>query len=149
MSDFLRLLALMLSTQDNHATAWPCYQVQQKRRIWGMQREYSEGWAWVHQNDFDVQVDDDVEMQRYIFEEMGEEYTPNERYVPEQLGWHKVYYVDTWEVVTVHLTQVAAERYINANRHNLKDPRVFVGSQHRCPEWQELIRSILSFIEER
>lgn len=52
---------------------------------------------------------------------------------------HGLYiYVD----VCAHLTEEAANLYIEQNRHNLREPRTYVKSAHRCHELIGLIEGI-------
>lgn len=56
--------------------------------------------------------------------------------------WEEVGYVDTWETVQSFFTRQGADWYIEKNRHNLEEPRIYVDSAHRNEEWQ-LIREYL------
>ena len=47
-------------------------------------------------------------------------------------------YVD----VCAHLTEEAANLYIEQNRHNLREPRIYVKSAYRCHELIGLIEAI-------
>lgn len=53
----------------------------------------------------------------------------------EWLEGESVGYTMIWEFVTCCFSQVAAQSYIDANRHNLKEPRIYVASAYRNPEW--------------
>jgi len=53
----------------------------------------------------------------------------------ESRGWERVGYIDRWRFVVACFTREAAERYIEENRHNLTEPRVWVWSAHRNREW--------------
>jgi hypothetical protein len=44
-------------------------------------------------------------------------------------------YVDRWRFVTAAFTRKACQEYIEANRHNLTDPRVYVATAYRNREW--------------
>ncbi|MFH1833909.1 MAG: hypothetical protein ABH877_02700 [bacterium] len=143
-----------LRTQDTLATAWPLYRVEQRKRISGIDQQFDH-------LDFEWHFSDDHEL-RYSNEEVREaiaegvdlmcSVTLSPEQVatldPEEHGYEKVYYIDTREVVTAHFTMAAAEEYISANRHNLASPRVFVTSQHRCPEWQAVTKFLLAIEEE-
>jgi len=147
VSEFLEQLAEELRTQDNLATAYPLYCVQQKRRIVGMDPQFDFlDFEW-HSCDHEYRYSND-EIQEIIREDIAREEDMDVKDVevfdrnPEDYEWEQVYYVDIWEFVCAHLTMKAANRYIDENRHNLKDPRVYVTSQHRCPEWQEAVRHL-------
>jgi cell division ATPase FtsA len=47
-------------------------------------------------------------------------------------------YIIKWEYVTAHLTKKAAELFIEENKHRYNELRIFVNSQYRCKEWNEL-----------
>ena len=53
--------------------------------------------------------------------------------------YEKIYYLLRWRFVCAHFTEAAAEAYIVQNSHNLTDPRVYVTSQSRCYEWQDVM----------
>lgn len=44
--------------------------------------------------------------------------------------------------VCAHLTREAAQLYIDQNRHNLREPRIYVKSMYRCHEMIGLITAI-------
>ena len=47
-----------------------------------------------------------------------------------------------YEDVCAHLTREAAQLYIDQNRHNLREPRIYVKSMYRCHEMIGLITAI-------
>lgn len=57
-------------------------------------------------------------------------------------------YIERWEFVTAHLTEKAAHLYIQQNKHNMTEPRVYVSSQHRCHEFNQLIDLLMAKGEE-
>jgi hypothetical protein len=115
-----------LKTQDNLATAHPLYVVQEQREIAGMDLKYAERWKW-HSEDHEYCYSDD-EIQAAIQVDVEDEFG-------EAVS-------DCDEHVTVHLTMKAAQRYLEENRHNLAKPRIFVESQYRCHEWNELVDAL-------
>jgi hypothetical protein len=58
-----------------------------------------------------------------------------------------------WRNSTVYVniqpffTEKAAQEYINANRHNLVEPRIYVESGYRNYEWQA-VRTLLKTMED-
>lgn len=56
----------------------------------------------------------------------------------EPEGWMRVAYVDMWELVQPFFTRAGAEAFIAANKHRLTDPRIYVDSAYRNPEWQAM-----------
>lgn len=111
----IKAIAQRLETQDNAATAHPVFVVQERERIWDVTSDYADGIIW---------LDDE-----------GEEHEPEEG-VNLPAGFSEVGYLDRWDFVVACFTRAAAERYIEENRHNLRDPRVWVASAHRNKEWQ-------------
>lgn len=110
-----------LRTQDHLATAYPAYTVEQKEKIWGVDPGLDDcEVAWTYDG-----CDDGP-----VYEEPPYD-TP---------GLREVYYRWQWRYVNVHFTRKAAELFICQNAHNLTQPRVFVTSQYRCWEWQEIMR---------
>jgi hypothetical protein len=111
-----------LRTQDNAATAYPLFCVQQKRRIWGFDPRFDFlDFVWQRVDDFEWRVTDD-DIQDVIYEELvevhGEPASDVDEVVDDRVrnptdhGWEKVYYEDTWEFVNAHFTRRAAEIYI-------------------------------------
>lgn len=121
-----------LRTQDNAGTADPIFVVQQCERIYGMDFERFDGkYVWMTE-DGDAEADADEAKELDAKEENGDP-TP---------GWERVGYIDRWEFVQPFFTMAAAERYIDENRHNLTDPRIYVDSAHINREWIE-VRKLL------
>ncbi len=102
-----------IRTQDNAGTTHPIFAVQQKIRDYGYHRERGEGRVWINE-DGDEPADGDT------------------------TGCEMVYYRDRWEFITACFTRVAAQRYIDENQHNLKEPRIYVYSAHRNLEWRRI-----------
>jgi hypothetical protein len=144
-------LGRRLRTQDAQFTAWPIYLVQQKRTVWGIDVDFdppliawqpldatdelhSEEEAWA------ILVADGVEP-RAVSREVRAE-------LLEAAGFTKIGGYSYWEYVTAHFTWDAADGYIEANRHRLTEPRVYVDSQYRCPEWQMVVNLLLKLTEE-
>jgi hypothetical protein len=47
-------------------------------------------------------------------------------------------YCDVWEFVQPFFSEKAAKAYIAANRHRMTDPRIYVDSAYRNPEWKAI-----------
>jgi len=110
----LEALAHEIETQDNLATAHPVFVVQQKRTVYGVSDDYSDGSIWVYAGEeCEFEDLDDSEIEDAIL----------------------VGFADTWEFVTACFTRKGCEDYIKANGHNLKEPRIYVESAHRNREW--------------
>ena len=124
-----------IRTQDNRITALPVFVVQQKRRVYGMDPAYSDEIVWV---DSDGEaLPEEVAALDAEYEETGDE--------PD--GWTRTSYIDVWEFVTCCFTENGCNDYIEANRHNLKEPRVYAYSGHRNREW-ETVRDYLAAVNE-
>jgi len=116
-------LAELLKTQDNRATADPLFIVQEKVRDWGYSSEYAELYVWIH-NETGREANEEIVAKL----ELGVPVYDDGYYV-------KYYYKERWEFVTACLTEVGCQYYIDANRHNLNEPRVYVASGYRNQEW--------------
>lgn len=131
MNDILTIAA-NLRTQDGRMTHLPIYCVQQKRR-YPVPKGYSDTGEW-----YDVRagktITDPDEIARLHFEEDGGDLDE------ENYRW--VWYQDRWEFVQPFFTEVGAQRYIDINGHNLREPRIYVESGYRNEEW-ETIRELL------
>lgn len=127
-----------LNDQDNAITADPLFIVQQRNRVYGIDLEYAPEAAWFYTED--SEYEEATPLEARVLDASDE--------VPE--FWEKIGYYDSWEYVQPFFTRKAAEKYIEANRHRLTDPRVFVESLYRNPEMQAIRSALLEgrFIEE-
>lgn len=122
-------LAHEMQTQDNLCTADPIYLVQEERIIYGFQPECAADgdYHWYFPDEdgyYDVPTDG--------------EGLPLSEEEAEIFGYEKAYFITTKEFVCAHFTMAAAERYIEAQKHNLKSPRIFVDSMYRCDEMKAI-----------
>jgi len=116
-----------LREQDNLGTNLPQYIVQTKERIYYC--DYGSGdYVWVDE-DFN-EADEDKQ------KELGEQNDWQLSYENAQEGWHKVPYKDIWHNKQPFFTHVAAQEYIDGNKHNLIEPRIYVESGYCNTEWQ-------------
>jgi len=111
--------------QDSRATAHPIYVVQQRRRVFGFGPACSDDASWINDEGYEVTDPATVEWLDNEWVNSGDN--------PE--GYVRAAYQDFWEWVQPFFSQRAAEDYIDANRHNLTDPRVYVASGYRNDEW--------------
>ena len=116
---------------NDHCTADPIFVVQQKKRIYGMDPSIDDIESFWSPEDDLFEVEESAEFEKR-FQEDGF----------EPAGYRRICYIDTWEFVQPFFTKAAAERYIEENRHRMKDPRVYVDSAYRNKEWQA-VRSLL------
>lgn len=137
-------IAKRLREQDNRATAYPLFVVQEEERVWGLDPEYADEmstYVWRYTDDWEYVYESDEELiAEHSDSRLPERLaalSPWETEVEASNGarYEKIFYAKRWKFVCAHFTEAAAEEYIEHNRHNLKNPRVYVTSQHRCPEW--------------
>lgn len=136
-----------LRTQDNRSTAWPLYVVEQRERIYGLDPQWSDsdtGYIWQYRDDSTVYYETDAE----LLDEHNLEHSLDPKMAwPEYedeviLGdceYEKIYYTVRWKFVCAHLTEEAADLYVGQNAHRMTEPRVYVTSQYRCHEWQDVL----------
>jgi len=134
----LNALGEELRTQDNLYTADPIYIVQEEEFIYGLDPRYCENYHWLFADEGEV----------YEVPEDGEG-LPLDEDQAEEFGYEKTYYHRQWKFKCAHLTLKAANQYIETQRHNLKNPRVYVDSMHRCPEMIALREFLMSYTVRR
>jgi len=127
MATFAETITDRLKTQDNRITAEPIFVVQQKRRVFGMDLAYSDNIAWMDDEGHQVTGEDAENMEK-IFQENGVE--------PDD--YRRVAYIDTWGFVSCFLTEQGAKDFIEAQKHNMHEPRIYVDSGHNNSEWKAL-----------
>lgn len=121
------IISERLKTQDNACTAYPIYVVERRNRVYGFDTDYAEDIAWVNV------ADDYAETDPEEIRELEAELRATGK-LPEY--WMRTGYRDTWDFVQPFLTRQAAEEYIESQRHNLGEARVYVHSGYRNREWQ-------------
>jgi len=134
----LKELAHELNIQDNRCTSNPLYVVQQKRRIYGLDTDYCEQviYQWKDDPEYFWETEEEAikEASKYGY---AEDQIDN---VIQKIG-----YIDIWDMVCVHLTEKAAQLYIDQNSHNLNSPRIYVSSQYRCHEFNNVVEYLKGF----
>lgn len=133
----LHELALEIRTQDNASTAHPIFVVQSRHRIYGMDPSWGGDVVWLRQ---DETVEADAEESIELSERQERE--------GEVDDWDLVGYIDTWINVQPFFSRAGAEEYIFRNAHRLTDPRVYVESAYRNPEWQAVREFLLRVANE-
>lgn len=132
----MRRLSETMRTQDNRATTWPLYCVQQERTIFGLMDGYTDEYMYLDDDGVLLHHDEAIAKIRESGGTIGDDDTPCDH------GFEEVGIKRIFEFVGAHFTERAAQRYIDENRHNLTNPRIYVTSQHRCPEWQSMVEFI-------
>jgi len=118
-------IAEAVRTQNNRITENPVFVVQQKRRDFGYDSDHADNYTY-WQGGEEITDPDTLETIANEIAERG--FTDT----------HKSYYIDRWEFVTACFTEKGCEDYIRQNRHNLKEPRIYVESGHRNDEWKAI-----------
>lgn len=134
----LEEISKKMEGQDNRATSHPIYIVQQRRRIYGLDTRWVDDQVWLLDG-----------------EEVSEDH-PDLPKVKEQYAWNGTCpdawdltgYQDIWEFVQPFFSEKGAQEYIEANKHNLTDPRIYVDSAYRNKEWQA-IREVFLRLQRR
>lgn len=129
----VREISQRLRTQDNRCTDLPIFLVQAKRRIHGLDTQYSDDVVWVDSdgNDADETLHKELEAK---YDETGDESLD---------GYTRTSYIDIWEFKTACLTEQGAKDYIAQMAHHLNEPRIYVESGYRNDEWRD-VRAYLS-----
>jgi hypothetical protein len=139
-----------LNTQDNRMTANPIFVVQEEEMILGFHRDYTDDAAWVDMDsgEFFIHTERDEVVAELISDGFPYEgKTPGEitDEMIEQSGYVSMGYNKRWKHISAHLTEKAANRYIEANGHRHSgDLRVYVDSQYRCHEFNAVVEALRS-----
>jgi len=140
--DKIKEIGRKLSTQDNLATAHPMYTVQQRRDVYGMDPEWSDEIVWIW--DHDVVAESEEDLDKFLKEKSLTLEDAEDSGFLVRTG--KFSY---WEFVQAFFTLDAAEAFVLAQAHNLREPRVYVESGHRNPEWKLLRRFLKEYSEDK
>lgn len=114
----------LLRTQDNFGTSNPMFCVQVRKRVYGMDPQYSGETVWIDTED------GAREIPAPVGDEQENEYEENEFY-------QETAYYDHWETVAVALTYAGCEEHLRQNGHNYRhheETRIYVECWHRNPE---------------
>lgn len=140
---------------DRHITANPIFNVQNKKRIYGVSDDYTDKFIWNKDEVSFDSLEDFIEGLEDEELEAAKEYCANEGQdfdglgeyamtdIAELLGYVKCGYIEEWEHVNSHLTREGAEAFIARKKHDYSEMRVWVGSQYLCWEFNEIIKGIL------
>lgn len=137
MSRDIYEIAKDVETQDNRATAVPIFIVQQEQTLSGFTDDDADGSQW-----FDADSGgDEVEQSMADLLEFAH---GNGGPIPS--NYYRVGYKKIWEYVQPFFTLKGAELFVESNRHNLNNPRIYVDSGHRNHEWQTTREHISQFL---
>jgi hypothetical protein len=138
MNNPLTEIREQLFTQDNEITSDPIFIVQKKIRIYGYDPSQVDCCtAWVD----DEGIETDKYMDAYfesIYDDKGHTEIDD-----DGITYKRVHYIDRYEFVQPFFTRKAAESFINANAHNLTEPRIYVDSAYRNHEWQAIRKMLM------
>lgn len=124
MNDHLKAIGQLLRTQDNRYTAEPFFLVQEKRRIYGLDDQYTDQSAWLNVDGDEVTDEKEIETLE-----------DNERWDRPNIDHYKVYYLDQWQYVTGCFTEQACKDYIARNGHRHQgELRIYADSLYRNHE---------------
>ena len=130
-------LSKQLKTQDNRSTGAPIFLVQQKRRLYGFDSDYTGDLIWLHDDEC-VEPDEYMQLTLDAYHDATGE---------ELEGYRRTAYVDTWEFVQCFFTNQSAEDFIRVNKHRLEDPIIYVDSGYRNLEWIALRGYLMSLTD--
>jgi hypothetical protein len=133
-------IAAALATQDNECTANPQFVVQKHERIWGLDLDYTEDYAWISVVDLERQRADEKTTKKLeaLHEESYEDKIELEDADGDKIKWERVGYRDQWTFVTACLTRAGCDEYLRLNGHNLGKTRIMVEGETRNKEWETL-----------
>jgi hypothetical protein len=141
----LNAVGELVRTQDNAITADPIFTVQEKKRIYGLDGGYGDGYIWI-KDDVDLGVLSKSEREEIVKQFRADHPEDAEMEEEDILGWldyRKLRYQDIWLHVQPFFTREGAEDHIRINGHNLNEPRIWVASAFRNDEWQA-VRELLT-----
>ena len=129
-------IASRLATQDNRCTDCPIFIVQEKRRTYGFDPQWSDDSEIVWQdseNDYEEAGPEEHARLEALYDE-GED-------IPGK--WVRTAYQDTWEYVTACFTETGCAEYIRRNKHNHRgELRIYAAGSWRNDEWRA-VRDLL------
>ncbi len=131
-------LGEQLRTQHNDCTAEPMFLVERLVRDYGFDPQWSDDdIVWLSTDGDHDEADPEVATR------LTEQYDLNCE--PDQDGYTRTAYRERWEFRSAFLTRLAAETYIEQNRHRYREPlRVMTDSGYRNPEWIELRAALVA-----
>lgn len=124
MNNSMKAIGERIRTQDNRCTDQPIFIVQQKRRIFGIDRDYTDDHAWVDNDGCEITCTEEIAN----LEELEDDGHCGD--------YRKVGYVDVWEFVTACFTEQGCKDYLELNGHNLDKPRIYATSSYRNNEFR-------------
>ena len=136
LASHIREIAARLVTQDNRATDRPIFIVQEKRRTYGFDPQWSDDneIVWLNGPNDNAEADPDEHKRlEAAWQETGD----------EEQDWTRTGYQDTWEYVTACFTEAGCQEYIRVNKHNHRgELRIYAAGSWRNAEFRA-VRDLL------
>ena len=67
---------------------------------------------------------------------------------PRKSRAEQVFYVERWEFVTGCFSRAGAQAYIDANNHNLREPRIYAATLYRNREMIAIREALLEIAQD-
>lgn len=132
----IREIAGRLVTQDNRITDCPIFIVEEKRRTYGFDPQWSDDneIVWLNGPNDNAEADPDEHKRlEAAWQETGD----------EEQDWTRTAYQDTWEYVTACFTEAGCQEYIRVNKHNHRgELRIYAATSWRNAEFRA-VRDLL------
>lgn len=123
----LQEISSQLKTQDNRCTAEPIFYVQGRRRIYGMDTQWTDNTVWIDTYD-------------------GAEEVPAPEDGQETDTIVQTGYIDVWETLSVAFTEDGCKEHLELNGHNYRhyeEVRIYADTLRRCPEMIAIRKHIM------
>jgi len=117
-------IAERMKGQDTRATKYPVYCVQTLRKVYGVGREWTDRFIYLDSLDGDGECETEEEANKNCEE------------------FEKVGVSEYWKTVQIFFSENGAEAYIEANSHNLTEPRIYVDTACRNDEMLAIIEHL-------
>ncbi len=143
-----------LCTQDNRITVDPIFVVEEEKFIYGVDPDFSsDGYVWVNQDSLYGDKIEATEEEAALLEEYVEDpdkfwnnhpqndngcmlLDSDDEFDPTE--WEMVYYIKQWVFVTACLTEAGCLEFINRDKHNHGNMRIFAYGSYKNNEWHEV-----------
>lgn len=134
----IKKLLVEMADQENRATQYPLYEVQDVREICGPDLNNPDRTYYVCNTDSELFFESEGELEEYLqdHDENSYEYERDDFSPMECEEYHYV--------VQTFLTEEAAELYIHNQSHNLVKPRIYVNSAYRNFQLIQLVQELFN-----
>ena len=135
MSERMQQIGELIRTQDNRITDAPMFIVQEKKREYGYDPDYSDDSVWL---DSENEYREATEAQSIWLDSLAETTS----------GWVKTGYKDRWEFVTACFTEQGCKDFIAADGHNHCELRIYADGSYRNAEFRAVREYLMSGVSE-